>query len=153
VAITTGLVITPIPTVKRSRKSHDPQPKTRLKNTTFTCVNYALANDTKTENNPKKSVRFVVTWLGSSRVISRMTTNYYLTEYKTYQVNVYHTDKDCNRLRGDPERKPKKYVESKDLDECSECKGTIHKNTYSESECPLCGERVGKLPNHIRNDH
>jgi len=95
----------------------------------------------------------VETWAASSPITYAMTTKYYLTEYKTYQVDVYHTDKDCNRLRGDPERKPKKYIESKDLDECSECAGTIHNNEYPETECPICGESVGKIPNHIRHDH
>jgi len=139
--------------VRHSNTHREKQPKMRLKRMNWRCVKCALGNDTKTENSPKKSVRFVETWSASSPITYAMTTKYYLTEYRTYQVNVYHTDKDCNRLRGEPEQKTERYVESKDLEECSECKGTIHNNTYTQSECPLCKEKVGKLPTHIENDH
>lgn len=119
----------------------------------WTCVKCALATGKLDALNPRKNARSVVKWSASSRIISEMTTKFYVSRYKTYQVSVYHTDKDCNRLRSDPEQKSHRYITSKELDLCSACDGTIHQNTYNGTKCPICEEDVDKLPPHIRNDH
>jgi transcription elongation factor Elf1 len=71
--------------------------------------------------------------------------------------NKYHTDPDCPALE---------QVESQEVNQqrfanydlCRYCEvgrteAVKRENPNTSFECPICGEEVGKIPEHIKNEH
>lgn len=71
-------------------------------------------------------------------------------------VSVYHTDRDCYYLDGkDDGRIVQKTVgkaERRGLSHCLVCAGEATKDNTVGTNCPFCGERVDRLPDHLPCD-
>lgn len=68
-------------------------------------------------------------------------------------VPVYHTDKTCSRLGEARQYREAFAQEVREFRECKECAGTSDSHTGGENDplvCPVCGESVRNLPNHMR---
>lgn len=66
---------------------------------------------------------------------------------------VYHTDESCRRLEAARETRPASDHELRDCRECKACAGTQDYGNEGGNDplkCPICGDEVKNLPNHMR---
>ena len=74
-----------------------------------------------------------------------------VSAHDTHTKQVYHIDKDCPALgRSERTRKPtENEIEMLGLGLCQLCAKEVEQDYCPEKPCPLCGEKVSKLPPHL----
>jgi len=80
-----------------------------------------------------------------------MTETVYVTRNQYHQL-AYHTNEDCQSLPDDYREIEKHKIPNHTL--CKSCAngGTAANGGGYTKTCPFCGDSVGKIPNHLRND-
>jgi len=71
--------------------------------------------------------------------------------WKRSTKGIYHTNKDCRQLQRSESISSKPLnVLREDMRECEICKLSEQSHgVQQDTDCPYCGETVGKLPNHL----
>jgi len=80
-------------------------------------------------------------------------TAYVKTSSRAASRSVYHTDETCTRLEEAYRYREATESEVRSFRVCKECAGTSDRTEGGPNAvltCPVCGDQVRNLPNHLR---